>query len=181
MGVRFVNALGESDPLLAYWSKTHVLSAILSPDMDMIARGVEHLLMHDDDGNWVDYTGSKILSDISLTLPQFQNMCVLMGTDYTNRVRTIPVRTAYSAIQSTATLTEAWTGLRQKVTDLPALQHAVRMLDGSDATLDTLLSKDEQEKWLRPAPAIEPAEFKIFKETYFPTLSIMEETIVPPI
>jgi flap endonuclease-1 len=177
MGVRFVNAHGESDPLLAYWSKTGVLSAILSPDMDMIARGVEHLIMVNEDEKWVDYTGSTILSDISLTLPQFQNMCVLMGTDYTNRVRTIPVRTAYNAIQSTATLEEAWTGLRQKVTDLPALQRAVRMLDGADATLDTLLNEREQAKWLAPAPTIEPAEFKVFKETYFPLIDITEETI----
>jgi hypothetical protein len=130
-----------------------------------------------DNEKWVDYTGSTILSDISLTLPQFQNMCVLMGTDYTNRVRTIPVRTAYSAIQSTATLEEAWTGLRQKATDLPALQRAVRMLDGADATLDTLLNEREQAKWLAPAPTIEPAEFKVFKETYFPLIDITEETI----
>jgi 5'-3' exonuclease len=178
VGVRQVNASGESDPLLAYLSATKGISAVLSSDMDMIARGIEHLIMPNEDGMWVEYTLSKILSTIVLSIQQFRNLCVLMGTDYTGRVRTIPVRTAYQAILSTTSLEEAWHGLRQRDTDLPALQQAVRMLEGADLTLERLLSEKEMTRWLAPISPAEPTEFRTIQATYFPSLHT--EFLMPP-
>jgi flap endonuclease-1 len=178
MGVRYVNSSGEADPLLAFWSQQKVLSAVLSTDMDMIARGVNNLIMPNEDGQWVTYSLSRILTAISLSFIQFRNLCVLMGTDYTSRVRTIPVRTAYQAIQSTTSLQEAWRGLRQKDTDLPALQQAVLLLDSSDLKVEKVLSEKEMTRWLSPLSPLNPEEFNIIKTTYFPSLHT--EFLMPP-
>jgi len=169
MGVRIVNAVGEADPLLAYLSKTKIISAVLSTDMDMIPRGVEHLLMPNEKGEWVDYTLSTILSDIRLTLVQFINLCVLMGTDYTKGVRYISPRMAYSAIKIVS-LREAWIGLSQKEIDLPTLNRAKELLEGTLDTLETLLDEDKLVRWKSPPPSIEPDEFKLYQIKYFPEI-----------
>lgn len=170
MGVRIVNAVGEADPLLAYLSKSNIISAVISTDMDMIPRGVEHLIMPNETDEWVDYSLSRILSDIHLTLQQFINLCVLMGTDYTKNVRYISSRTAYHAIQRTGSLREAWSGLRQLETDLPFLYRAKELLEGITDTLETLLDEDKLARWKSPSPLIEPDEFRIFQSKYFPEL-----------
>lgn len=170
MGVQFVNASGEADPLLAYLSKTKTISAVISTDMDMIPRGVEHLIMSNELGDWVDYTLSTILSDIHLTLPQFINLCILMGTDYTKGVRYISPRTAYHAIQRSESLREAWTGLRQMETDLPSLNRAKELLEGTTDTLEVLLTDKELTKWKSSKLSIEPDEFRTFQSKYFPEL-----------
>jgi len=177
MGVRFLNAIGESDPLLAYWSKTNVLSAIVSTDMDMLPRGVEHLIMTNEEGDWIEYTLSTLLKDISLSFPQFQDLCILMGTDYTKSVRPIPVRIAYSAIRATVSLRDAWNGLKQKESDVASLQRAKELLEGTDDTIDTLLSEKEQTRWLAPLQK-EPDAFRIFQLKYFPELHIPTLAII---
>jgi 5'-3' exonuclease len=170
MGVLFINASGEADPLLAYLSKTNIISAVVSTDMDMIPRGVEHLLMPIEE-KWVDYTFSKILLDIHLTVSQFVNLCVLMGTDYTKGVRYISSRTAYHAIQRSGSLQEAWLGLGQKDTDLPSLHRAKELLEGSTDTIETFLREKELARWRSP-PLIEPDAFRTFQRKYFPDLSV---------
>jgi 5'-3' exonuclease len=170
MGVQFVNASGEADPLLAYLSKIKVLSAVVSTDMDMIPRGVEHLLMPNELGDWVNYTLSTILSNISITLPQFINLCVLMGTDYTKGVRYISSRTAYHAIQRSESFREAWLGLGQKETDLSSLNRAKELLEGTTDTLEILLTDKELTKWKSYKPSIEADEFPTFQSKYFPHL-----------
>lgn len=170
MGVQFVNASGEADPLLAYLSKTKTISAVVSTDMDMIPRGVEHLLMPNELGDWVKYTLSTILSDIRLTVPQFLNLCILMGTDYTKGVRYISSRTAYHAIQRSESLREAWIGLRQNESDLSSLNRAKELLEGTADTLEVLLTDKELIKWKSSKCSIEPDEFLTFQSKYFSEL-----------
>lgn len=170
MGVRYVNASGEADPLLAYLSKTNRLSAVISTDMDMLPRGVEHLIMMNEAGEWIMYTLSTILTNIHLTMPQFRNMCVLMGTDYTKAVRYVSPRTAYNAVQRTASIREVWTGLLQKEDDIPLLERAKEMVEGCTDTLETLISEKEKVRWEGPSPSIEPAEFLRYQTQYFPEL-----------
>jgi len=165
MGVRYVNATGEADSILAYWSRTNVLSAVISPDMDMLPRGINHLIMPNEKEEWVLYNLPTILSDISLSLEQFQIMCVLMGTDYTKHVRPIHVRTAYSLVKNPIhTLRDIWRG-----SDLPLLERAKTLLEGTEDTLQSLLSEKERTRWLADSPSVEPEEFEVFQHTYFPS------------
>jgi flap endonuclease-1 len=159
IGVQFINAVGEADPLLAYLSKMNMISAVISTDMDMLPRGVENLIMPNEEGDWVTYTLSTILTNIRLTLPQFIDLCVLMGTDYTKGVRYVSPRTAYNAVR-VASLREAWIGFRQKETDLIALQRAKELLE------ETIKEKVIHLK----SPPIEPDEFRTFQSKYFSEL-----------
>jgi 5'-3' exonuclease len=172
MGVRYVNALGEADPLLAYLTKTKVLSAVISPDMDMLARGIEHLMMVNEMGDYVEYTLSTILKNLSLTMSQFQIMCVLMGTDYTPNVRYISAQIAYRTIVSSSeiTLRRAWIDLRQRESDLPRLERAFTLLAGTEDTFEKLLNEKELRRWHADPPKVEPEEFTLLQSTYFPTL-----------
>lgn len=126
--VLYIGAPEESDPLLAYGSIHNLFSAVLSTDMDMLARGVKHLIMMNDTGSWIEYTLDTILLKLSLSFEQFQHMCVLMGTDYTATLPLIPARTAYTIVQSTTNLTEAWEHLRQSETHVSALLRAKELL-----------------------------------------------------
>ena len=161
IGVQFINAVGEADPLLAYLSKMNMISAVISTDMDMLPRGVENLIMPNEEGDWVTYTLSTILTNIRLTLPQFIDLCVLMGTDYTKGVRYVSPRTAYNAVR-VASLREAWIGFRQKETDLISLYRAKELLE------ETIEKKGIHLK----SPPIEPDEFLSFQTKYFPHLRI---------
>lgn len=179
MGIQFINASGEADPLLAYLSKNKLISAVVSTDMDMIPRGVEHLIMPNEIGDWVNYTLSSILSHLHITISQFVNLCVLMGTDYTKSVRYVSPRTAYSAIQRAGSLREAWVGLGQKETDLPILNRAKELLEGTVDTLETLLREKDLVRWKSPAPSIEPDAFKVYQIKYFP--DVRSEFLQTPI
>jgi 5'-3' exonuclease len=128
LNVLFIEAPEESDPLLAYGSIHNLFSAVLSTDMDMLARGIKHLIMMNDSGSWIEYTLDTILLKIGLSFEQFQHMCVLMGTDYTATLPLIPARMAYTIVQSTKTLKEAWEDLRQSETHLLALLRAKELL-----------------------------------------------------
>jgi len=169
MGVRYVNATGEADSILGYWSRTNVLSAVISTDMDMLPRGINHLIMPNEKEEWVLYNLPTILREISLSLEQFQTMCVLMGTDYTKHVRPIHVRTAYSLVRNPIhTLRDIWRG-----SDLPLLERAKTLLEGTEDTLQSLLSEKERIRWLADSPLIEPEEFEVFQHTYFPSARML--------
>jgi len=168
IGVRYVNAKGESDPLLAYWTNSKVLSAVLSPDMDLLPRGIEYLILQNETGDWVQYTLSAILSSVRLSLKQFQMMCVLMGTDYTTTIRPVPVRIAYTAVKDKSSFRELYSSLRQKESDIPSLESALLLLQGTTNTLETLLNENEIVRWNSTPPAIEPEEFLKLKLKYFP-------------
>jgi len=99
---------------------------------------------------------------------QFQMMCVLLGTDYTTTVRPVPVRTAYSAVKDNSSLADIWSALRQKESDVPFLESALLLLQGTTNTLETLLNANEIIKWNAPNPTIEPEEFLKFKMNHFP-------------
>jgi 5'-3' exonuclease len=169
MGVRYVNATGEADSILAYWSKTNVLSAVISTDMDMLPRGINHLIMPNERDEWVEYTLPTILRDISLTLEQFQTMCVLMGTDYTKNIRPMHVRTAYILVRNPIhSLRDIWKGA-----DLPLLERAKTLLEGTEDTLQSLLNEKERIRWLADSPPIEPEGFEVFQHTYFPSTRML--------
>lgn len=92
-GVPFINAKGEADDVLAYLSYKGEIDAVISSDMDMLARGVKILIAPDtlckdvaypgDLFGWIQYDLNAILAKVDLTLEQFTIMCVLFGCDYT--------------------------------------------------------------------------------------------------
>jgi hypothetical protein len=104
-GVLCLNATYEADDVLAYFARRGEFAAVLSNDFDLLARGVEQLLVPayyalpgDVDG-WSCYTLSSILRHVGFSYIQFLEMCVLMGCDYTTGCMQLPYKSAYWAIK----------------------------------------------------------------------------------
>ncbi|NDE15948.1 hypothetical protein EBZ80_13560, partial [bacterium] len=83
-GVLFVTAAGEADDLLGWLARRGEVSAVVSTDMDMLARGVPLLVVPGTDDatvlSGVELAG--VLGALRLTYRQFVDACMLMGSDY---------------------------------------------------------------------------------------------------
>jgi 5'-3' exonuclease len=137
-GVQFVTALGEADDLLASLCSRGDIDAVLSTDMDMLARRVPRLIIPETDDARIlsEIRQEDVLRGLGLTYDQFVHACVLMGSDYSERSMTPP--RAVDAARGGATTT------------------ASALLRGDGVTWETLLSERQREKWALGAPSREP-------------------------
>ena len=189
-GVLSLNASGEADNVLAYFAKHGYVDAVISNDMDLLARGVENLYVPDlytlpgDTIGWSCYSLSKIISTVSLSYTQFVEMCVLMGCDYTAGYRSIPHRSAYWAIKYKGTMTRILESL--DVTCTLVYEKAVEMLSGALDEPTTILGEKQWEKWYAGPPATEPGYLSLLRERILNTLTdadyrlLTESTTVVP-
>jgi 5'-3' exonuclease len=150
-GIKPLNASGEADNTLAYLSKRGDLEAVISHDMDLLARGVETLLVPDsyalpgDASGWSTYTLSRVCSLSSLSYSQFVDMCVLMGCDYTHGRSRVHGRLAHSLLLRNGSLCSVL--LRRGISDVAPYERAVRMLKGDDDTPVSLMNERQWDKW----------------------------------
>jgi len=158
-GIRPLNACGEADPVLAYLSKSGDLAAVISHDMDLLARGVETLLVPEayalpgDVSGWTTYSLSAVCKKAELSYDQLVDMCVLMGCDYTHGGLRIPYRTAYWLIKHHGTLKGVLHD--RNITDTHMYDDAVRILKGGDDSPDTLMNERQWLKWEAPPCDVE--------------------------
>lgn len=147
-GVLFVTAQGEADDLLAYLCRDKQISAVISSDMDMLARGVPRLIIPDTaDGTcFTILIMDDILAELAINYNQFVHACMLMGTDYTAKdwVSIEPVRAI------------------EMVRRGPPLDTSGSVIDGSHQLMgrgvlwDDLLSERQRAKWAVGVPPVEP-------------------------
>ena len=166
-GVLSLNAEEEADDVLGAFARSGDFAAVISHDYDMLARGVETLLVPkpyalpgDGDG-WSVYTLSAIERAASLTHDQFVIMCVLMGCDYTEGIPDMPYCRAY------------WMAKREGDDALKeaAQQGAVLRLKG--ITGKPLMGEKQWEKWYAGAPPPEPETL-----AHWPHLSVLEAQVL---
>jgi 5'-3' exonuclease len=179
-GVLSLNASGEADNMLAYFSRKGWVAAVLSSDFDLLARGVETLIMPDvtmtssmraadDDalvGTWKQYTLSTILRHTDLSYAQFAEMCALMGSDYTAGMPTVHYKTAYWTVKQSGAVD--YTLARYHVTDTRPYARAKHILMGTEDTEETLMNSKQWEKWHDPHPVVELDALREFVRVYFP-------------
>lgn len=115
MGVPHIEAPGEADVVCA-WLTTRCDSqgrryaiAVCSDDSDMLVFGAPYLLkdmLHAGSKNKrvkvVSLNGTLV--KMNLTMDQFQDLCVLMGTDYCDNIKAIASKTAYKMISTWGSL-----------------------------------------------------------------------------
>jgi hypothetical protein len=147
-GVLFVTASGEADDLLAYLCRDIQITAVISSDMDMLARGVPQLIIPDTaDGTCFTILNMEgILAELSINYRQFVEACMLMGSDYSARgwVSIEPVR-AIDMVR------------RALPTDISgAVCDGSHLLMGFSVTWDDLLSERQRAKWIEGVPPVEP-------------------------
>lgn len=174
-GVLSLNASGEADNVLAYFSRKGWIAAVLSSDFDLLARGVENLIMPETNcavpgsSEWKQYTLSSILKFSDMTYCQFVEMCVLMGSDYTASLRAIHFKTAYWTVKHSGSI--EYTLARYNIRDSKPYARAKQILMGTTDTEESLMNAKQWEKWHGLHPNIEIETLTTFANLYFPTFA----------
>lgn len=185
-GCLFVQAVGEADTVLAHLARRGEIAAVVSGDMDMLARRVPLLIAPaqgrpatrgaaaaapPDPGaaaGWHAYDLQRISARLRLPVPAFQRLCLLLGSDYTPDVPAVPWEAALVLARRCADLPAAWEALRATrqppYAQVPAasavaqLHRAADLLEGADDTPDSLLRASQWDKVVRGEPPVEPQE-----------------------
>jgi hypothetical protein len=177
-GIVPFNATGEADTVLAYFSKREYFDAVISNDLDLLARGVETLLVPEnyalpgDSSGWNMYTLSHILTHTKLTYTQFVDMCVLMGCDYTVGHKSLPYKSAYWAIKYGKGIECALK--KHDIQDIEVYQKATHLLCGSTETHESLMGSKQWDKLLMDPPACESETLASFRKTHLRSLQESE-------
>ncbi len=113
MGFTYYQANGEADNFLAHLSNNNLVDAIISPDMDLLARGVKNLIVPESNipqmnNQWKVYNLDSILAMMKFSYDQFVMFCVMLGCDYTYGIQNVPIKFAYDAIRVHKDLTKAY-------------------------------------------------------------------------
>ena len=164
-GTTFVTASGEADSLLAYMFKRNIIDAVISLDLDFIARGTVLLvpthITYPPGGIWSQYDATLIRRGLRLSEDKFIDLCVLIGSDYTPDLTIVPWKTALASLRVGDSISEIWarhtfsnwrrsdSGLMLK-TDVDRLKKARNILLGLEDTADTLLDPIQWRKCLAP-------------------------------
>jgi flap endonuclease-1 len=165
-GVMCLNATGEADDVLAHLTHAKAFDAVISSDLDLLTRGVHQLLvpqtwsMPGDADGWVLHDLPAILHKVSFTYDQFVEMCVLMGSDYTVGLRSLPYKSAYWAIKYRGELLKTLEVLG--VPDETPYVEAGRRLKGLCETEESLMGEKQWTKLKAGAPPLEPASLDLF-------------------
>ena len=82
--MRYIEADGESDNVCAQIVKMGIAHACMSNDMDMLLYGCPRVLRHFnlDRETVIEYSLSRILNILDVSICEFREICILSGTDY---------------------------------------------------------------------------------------------------
>jgi hypothetical protein len=158
-GVLYVTAMGEADDVLAFQCRAGNLQAVISTDMDMLARGVPLLIVPDtnDASVMTGITLASVLRGLGLTYDQFVEACVLMGCDYTGKDwRSWAPWVAVAAVAS---------GAIRDISGGAMLIPAAAMLRGDRVVWEDVLTDGQRTKWAAGAPAVERENLYEFCQT----------------
>jgi flap endonuclease-1 len=85
MGIPYIKAPEEADSQCAYLSKNNLVHGVATEDMDILTFGTNRLLRKfsaKKKGNIIEIDLKKVLSEMDITMKQFIEMCILLGSDY---------------------------------------------------------------------------------------------------
>lgn len=150
-GVLFVTASGEADDLLGFLARTGQVAAVVSTDMDMLARGVKVLVQPETPDTTVltELLLDGVLTGLGITYTQFVDACMLMGSDYTpHDVRTMAPPSAVDWVHRN-------TPIAMGLLANPEIQRGAALLRGDGTMWEDMLAETQREKWAAGAPAVE--------------------------
>lgn len=147
-GVLFVVARGEADDLLGFLARSGTVQAVVSTDLDMLARGVPALVIPETADATVlsQIALADVLEATGLTYPQFVDACLLMGTDYSGA--------DWRGVIPTAAVETARRGVDWASLPGTAMEGLIRLC-GIGVTWEDLLDERQREKWAAGATAVE--------------------------
>lgn len=174
-GVISLNATGEADDVLAYLTRKGCFAAVISCDLDMLARGVENLFVPTIDGmpgstdGWISYNLSSILKKVNFSYDQFVEMAVLMGCDYNVGTRNLQYKSAYWAIKYRGDLLKTLDVLG--ITDEMPYYDSINRLKGFSQTETLLMGEKQWNKLATGTPPVEHESLNLFRISQLKDLS----------
>lgn len=155
-GVRFITAAEEADDVLAFLCRDKTIQAVVSTDMDMLARGVPTLVVPEtnDASVLTQILLGDVLAGLGLRYSQFVDACMLMGSDYSAPGwRSIDPRSAFEAARRGLD----WSMVDASGSVCRTMEEGVARLMGASVTWDTIVSEKQRTKWSLGPPPKEPA------------------------
>jgi flap endonuclease-1 len=147
-GVQFITAAGEADDVLAYLCRTGFLQGVVSTDMDMLARGVP-ILIHPETADTSVLTVirlDEILAGLRLSMSQFVDACMLMGSDYSGK--------SWKPMDPMLAVQKARDGVDWTTYD-ETIREGVALLSGEGVKWEAIVSEKQREKWTIGPPPCE--------------------------
>ncbi|CEP08189.1 hypothetical protein [Parasitella parasitica] len=126
MGIPYVEAPCEAEAQCAELARSGKVFAAASEDMDTLTFSAPVLLRHltfsEARKMPIDEVNlEKALEGLELTMPEFIDLCILMGCDYTETIRGVGPKNAYNLIKQHKTIDEAIKHLTPRLQDnIPA-------------------------------------------------------------
>jgi flap endonuclease-1 len=106
LGLPIVEAPGEAEAECACLVKTGKANAVASEDMDSLAFGANYLLrgLNSKKEPIVEITLAEVLTGLELSQDQFIDLCILLGSDYTEHIEGVGPATAFNLMKAHASL-----------------------------------------------------------------------------
>lgn len=101
LGIPYLEIDDEGERIAAWLCLSGKVDAVLSDDSDVMVYGTPKFLSKVDttSSTFVEIKPSDILESLELTLPQFQDLCIMCGTDYNPNIKGIGPHKAYKLIK----------------------------------------------------------------------------------
>lgn len=173
-GVLFVTANGEADDVLAYQCREGYLQAVVSTDLDMLARGVPMLVLPEtnDATIFTVIQTNEVLTGLGLNYTQFVNACMMMGADYSGK--------AWKPMDPSSAVMRARQSGWADISGGDGLEMGAALLRGDGVQWEAIMSDRQREKWVLGAPAVEPEPLQLLlQEHEWPTewLGILSKNV----
>ena len=174
-GILSLNASGEADNALAYFAKRGVFQAVISNDFDLLARGVEILLVPDMNAlpgelsGWSQYSLSNILKAVNFQYEQFVEMSVLMGCDYTPSKKSMPYKSAFWSIKYRGPIEQILHA--NNIRDISKYKKAIDILRGLYETKESLMGEKQWTKLSGGSPKKEVEALTEFRSSILKALT----------
>jgi len=160
-GVQHITASGEADDVLAFLCRDQTIQAVISTDMDMLARGIPLLIIPETPDATVltEICLADILTGIGLQYPQFVDACMLMGSDYSGRSwKSVEPKDAVALAQKGVD----WTSIDVSGSICLAMEQGVALLRGVGVRWEEIVSENQRAKWALGQPPCEPETLATF-------------------
>ena len=100
MGIMYLNAPSEAEQLCAILSRFNFVDGVISDDTDTLACGSKIMLRNfSNKSDEVSlYCMNEILYELDLNSDSFLDLCILLGTDYNNKLKSISFKDIYRLV-----------------------------------------------------------------------------------
>jgi flap endonuclease-1 len=119
LGLPYIDAPEEADPQCAYLIRNKSVYGVFTEDMDLLTFGsnkVYRNLSADKKKSIIEYDLKKILKELDITYEGFVDLCILLGTDYTDTIKGIGKVSALKLIKEYGNIENI---LKQKEYEIP--------------------------------------------------------------